>query len=96
LPEAVRRLTSQPAAVLGLVDRGTVAEGRFADLNVFDPAALEVGYPEYVNDFPNGKGRLRVGSSGYAATIVNGVMVTEQGRNTGERPGRVLREFSRS
>jgi len=96
LPEAIRRLTSQPAGVLGLVDRGTVAVGGFADLNVFDPAALEVGYPEYVHDFPNGKGRLRVGSSGYAATIVNGVVVTEQGRNTGARPGRVLREFARS
>ena len=95
LPEAVRRLSSQPASVLGLVDRGTVEVGRFADLNVFDPALLQPGYPEYVHDFPNGKGRLRVGAKGYAATIVNGWVVTEQGRNTGSRPGRVLREFAR-
>jgi N-acyl-D-amino-acid deacylase len=38
---------------------------------------------------------LKIGSVGYAATIVNGVMVTEHGTNTGERPGRVLREFAR-
>jgi len=95
LPEAVRRLSSQPASVLGLVGRGTVAVGGFADLNVFDPAGLQPGYPEYVHDFPNGKGRLRVGSAGYAATIVNGELVTEQGRHTGNRAGRVLREFAR-
>jgi N-acyl-D-amino-acid deacylase len=95
LPDAVHRLTAKAAAVLGLVDRGTVEPGRFADLNVFDPGALQVGYPTYVNDFPGGKGRLCVGASGYAATIVNGTLVTEQGEHTGARPGRVLREFSR-
>lgn len=56
---------------------------------------MQPGYPEYVHDFPNGKGRLQVGSAGYAATIVNGEIVTEQGRHTGNRPGRVLREFAR-
>jgi N-acyl-D-amino-acid deacylase len=95
LPDAVSRLTSKPAAVLGLIDRGTVRTGAFADLNVFDPDALQVGYPEYVNDFPNGKGRLRVGATGYAATLVNGEVVTENGVNTGARPGRVVREFAR-
>lgn len=95
LPDAVHRLTAKPAAVLGLKDRGTLAVGAFADVNVFDPETLQVGYPEYVNDFPNGKGRLRVGATGYAATLVNGEIVTEQGRNTGRRPGRVIREFAR-
>lgn len=96
LPEAVRRLTAMPADVLGLVDRGTVEVGRFADLNVFDLDALASQHPEYVNDFPNGAGRLMIRSRGYAATIVNGAVVTEQGVNTGERPGRVIREFARS
>ncbi len=96
LPEAVRRLTSSPAAVLGLVDRGTIEVGRFADLNVFDPQGLQVGYPTYVNDVPGGSGRLLVRASGYAATIVNGEVVTEQGEHTGARPGRVLREFART
>lgn len=95
LPEAVRRLTSQAAAVLGLVDRGRVEVGAFADLNVFDPDRLQPGYPEYRNDVPGGSGRLCVGATGYAATLVNGEVVTEQGSNTGARPGRVLREFRR-
>jgi N-acyl-D-aspartate/D-glutamate deacylase len=95
LPKAIHQLTQQAAAVLGLIDRGTVAVGAFADLNVFDPAALAPEYPEYVHDFPDGKGRLRVRARGYAATIVNGEVVTEQGAHTGNRPGRVLREFAR-
>jgi len=95
LPDAVHRLTAKPAAILGLIDRGTLGVGKFADINVFDPDKLQVGYPEYVNDFPNGKGRLRVGSTGYAATLVNGEVVTENGANTGARPGRVVREFAR-
>jgi len=95
LSSAVQRLTARPAGVLGLIDRGTVRPGAYADLNVFDPGALQVGYPDYVHDFPNGKGRLRVGSTGYAATLVNGEIVTEQGASTGRRPGRVLRDFRR-
>jgi len=95
LASAVHRLTARPAGVLGLIDRGTVRPGAYADLNVFDPQALQVGYPDYVHDFPNGKGRLRVGSTGYAATFVNGEIVTEQGVSTGRRPGRVLRDFRR-
>ncbi len=96
LHHAVRRLTSQAAGVLGLVDRGTLRVGSFADINVFDPAGLHVRYPEYRNDFPGGKGRFLVRADGYAATLVNGEVVTEHGLNTGNRPGRVLREFSRA
>ena len=95
LPEAVHRLTAKAASVIGLVDRGTVRPGANADLNVIDVDRLEVGYPTYVHDFPGGKGRLLVRSTGYAATLVNGVVVTEQGEHTGARPGRVLREFAR-
>lgn len=96
LSDAVRRITSLPASVLGLVDRGTLEVGNFADVNVFDLDALASEHPTYVNDFPNGAGRLQIRSRGYAATLVNGAIVTEQGTNTGERPGRVIREFSRS
>ena len=56
---------------------------------------IQTAYPEYTFDFPNGKGRLKVRSTGYAATIVNGEVVTEQGAHTGNRPGRVIREFAR-
>ena len=62
LPEAVHRLTAKAAGTLGLIDRGTLRAGAYADLNVFDPTRLEVGYPTYVNDFPDGAGRLLVRS----------------------------------
>ena len=91
----MHRLTALPAGVLGLVDRGTLEVGRFADINVFDVDALASEHPRYENDFPNGAGRLKIGSRGYAATLVNGTVVTEQGANTGARPGQVLREFRR-
>lgn len=95
LADAVHRLSAKPAAVLGLHDRGTLSVGHHADINVFDPDALEPAYPEYVHDFPHGKGRLQVRSEGYAATVVNGQVVVEQGTHTGARPGAVIRDFSR-
>ena len=95
LEDAIRRLTSMPAAVLGLKERGTLAAGSFADVNVFSMDRLASAHPTYVNDFPNGAGRLQIGSRGYAATLVNGVVVTEDCVNTGTRPGTVIREFAR-
>ena len=95
LEKAIHQLTAKPAAVLGLVDRGTLKVGAFADINVFDPEKLQTEYPEYVYDFPGEKGRFRIKARGYAATIVTGEVVTDQGEHTGHRPGRVLREFAR-
>ena len=93
--KAVKKPIKTSAAVLGLVDRGTLKVGAFADINVFDPEKLQTEYPEYVHDFPGEKGRFRIKAQGYAATIVNGEVVTQQGEHTGHRPGRVLREFAR-
>ncbi len=59
-------------------------------------STLASTHPTYVNDVPGGAGRLQIGARGYAATVVNGAVVTEQSANTGQRPGRVIREFSRS
>jgi len=95
LAQAVHRLTAKPASVLGLANRGTLEVGTYADVNVFDPGRLQPGYPTYVNDLPNGKGRFCVRAQGYAATLVNGEIVTEQGEHTGARPGRVIRQFAR-
>ncbi len=95
IADGVRRLTHLPASVLGLIDRGTLRVGAYADINVFDIDALASEHPRYANDFPGGAGRFTIAARGYAATIVNGAIVTEQGANTGERPGRVIREFSR-
>ena len=96
LPQAIRKLTKMPAEVLGLKKRGTLEVGNFADINIFDPQTVASGQPTYVNDFPNQTGRLLIKSRGYAATIVNGQIVTEQGNHTGARPGRVIREFARA
>ncbi len=95
LAEAVRELTSHPAEILRLRERGRIEPGWYADLNVFDLDRLASHYPDYVHDFPGGKGRFVVTSEGYAATLVNGKVVVEDGRHTGERPGTVLRNFDR-
>ncbi|MDH3706865.1 MAG: amidohydrolase family protein [Acidimicrobiia bacterium] len=95
LPEAVRKLTSQSADILRLRDRGRLELGAHADINVFDYERLATRYPEYVHDFPGGKGRFIVRSDGYAATLVNGQVVVEDGAHTGARPGTVVRDFDR-
>ena len=91
LGEGVRRLTSGPARVLGLKDRGTLAVGMKADVNVFDPAAVAERQPELVHDFPGGAPRYIQKSKGYKSTIVNGAVTLVDGEHTGARAGRVLR-----
>jgi N-acyl-D-aspartate/D-glutamate deacylase len=94
--EAIRKITSQPARLLGLRQRGEIHEGWHADLNVIDLDNLATGHPEYVYDFPHDGGRFIVRSTGYDATIVGGKVVTDHGRSTGVRPGQVIREFVRN
>ncbi len=89
--EAVRRLTSDTAELFGVVDRGVVREGAFADLNVIDLDHLTLDLPEYVHDFPGGAGRYVQRASGYRATMVNGTVTLEGGQHTGSHPGTLLR-----
>ena len=89
--EAVRRMTSAPARVVGLDDRGVIAPGKRADVNVIDLDNLAESLPTYVNDFPNGGGRLVQTATGYTATICNGEVILENDQHTGARPGSVLR-----
>ena len=91
LGEGVRRLTSGPARVLGLTDRGRLAGGMKADVNVFDPAKVAERQPQLVHDFPGGAPRYIQKSMGYKATIVNGAVTLVDGEHTGERAGQVLR-----
>ena len=91
LGEGVRRLTSGPARVLGLLDRGRLASGLKADVNVLDPATVAERQPELVHDFPGGAPRYIQKSMGYKTTIVNGAVTLEDGEHTGERAGLVLR-----
>ena len=94
LEEGVRRLTSGPARVLGLNDRGTLKAGMKADVNVFDPAAVAEKQPELVHDFPGGAPRYIQKSYGYKNTLVNGEVILEDGELTETRSGTVLRHSS--
>ena len=91
LPEAVRRISAVPAQVLGLEDRGTLAVGKRADINVFDVQRLEERMPQIVHDFPFGAPRFIQRAAGYKATVCNGSVVLVDDELTGERGGRVLR-----
>ena len=91
LEEAVRRISAVPAGVLGLEDRGVLAVGKRADVNVFDLSRLEERMPEIVNDFPFGAPRFIQRAAGYKATLCNGDFVLRDDELTGARPGRVLR-----
>ena len=91
LEEAVRRITSVPAHVMGLTDRGTLKVGAKADINVIDIERLSECYPEFAYDFPNGAGRFIQRAKGYRATICNGQLVLENDELTGAQAGSVLR-----
>ena len=95
LEEAVRMLTSRPAEVFGIVDRGRLAAGWPADVVVFDPATIGAGPLRRVHDFPGGANRLVSDASGIDAVIVNGTVLRRHGSDAldadGRLPGRVLR-----
>ncbi len=91
LEEAVRRLTSDPAGLFGLVGRGLLRPGAHADVNVIDLERLSLEQPSYVTDLPGGTGRYIQRSSGYDWTIVNGDVLLDHGEHTGALPGVVLR-----
>lgn len=82
LPEAVRKMTALPAEILGLKDRGQIKEGFAADIAVFDPARVRE-----TNSFEKPKSY----SEGVPYVVVNGVIVIDNGRHTGARPGKALR-----
>jgi len=88
---AVQMLCHDTARHVGLADRGLVAEGLRADLNVIDLAALRLSRPRLVADLPAGGRRLLQDAEGYRATLVAGAVVAEGGKLTGARPGRLVR-----
>jgi N-acyl-D-amino-acid deacylase len=95
LPEAIRMLTSRPAEVFGITDRGRLATGLAADVVVFDPATVGASKLRRVHDLPAGADRLVADASGIEAVIVNGTIVRRAGRDAvapdGPLPGALLR-----
>ncbi len=95
LERAVHKLTGEPARVYGLDDRGVVAEGRAADLVVFDPDTVAPGPLRRIHDFPADGERLTADAPvGVIHTLVNGVPIRldgEQLDTSDRRPGVVLR-----
>ena len=89
--EAVRLMTSVPAKVAGLADRGRIALGYKADLNIIDHAGLTLHKPVIAHDLPAGGRRLDQRADGYVATIVSGEVIAHNGVPTTARPGRLIR-----
>ncbi len=91
IEKAVEKQTRATAALYGLNDRGVLAPGMKADINVIDYARLGSSRPMMIADLPAGGKRLLQTASGYRATIVSGEITFENGVATGELPGRLLR-----
>jgi N-acyl-D-aspartate/D-glutamate deacylase len=87
----VAKQTSKTATMIGLHDRGLVAEGMRADLNVIDLDGLTLHRPTMAFDLPAGGKRLLQGADGYLHTFVSGEEVYAQGEHTGALPGRLVR-----
>lgn len=92
----VAKLTSVNADLYGLRDRGRIAVGMRADVNVIDLDRLAVMPPRMVYDLPSGGGRLVQDATGYVATFVAGEMTRRNDADTGRRPGRILRQHSQA
>ena len=91
LEQAVHMQTRSTASLYGFDDRGLLAPGYLADLNVIDLDALAIDAPTMVYDLPAGGRRLVQRARGYGATVKRGVVVREDDESTGERPGVLLR-----
>lgn len=95
LERAVQLQTSATASIYGFNDRGTIEVGKRADLNIIDFDKLAVGQPKIHFDLPTNAKRFLQKPEGYVATIVAGQIVRENGRDTGARPGRLIRGGTR-
>ena len=87
----VKALSADNAEAMALRDRGRIATGYKADLNIIDHAGLKLHVPEAAFDLPAGGRRLLQRADGYVATIVNGVVTYRHGAPTGQLPGRLVR-----
>jgi N-acyl-D-aspartate/D-glutamate deacylase len=91
LERAVQRLTSEPAQFFGLTDRGILAQGKAADVVIFDPQTVNAGEKEMLYDLPGGERRFVQQAEGVQWVIVNGSVLYADGGHSGALPGQVLR-----
>ncbi len=87
----IHKLTEQPARFYGFQDRGRIAPGQRADLNLIDMSRLALDLPTFIDDLPAGATRLMQTAQGYVSTMVAGEAIQENGRETGARPGKLVR-----
>src|SRR5690606_10643612 len=91
LEQLIHKQTAATARAVGLLDRGTLEVGQKADLNVIDYEQLALHAPRAVDDLPAGGRRILQDATGYVATVVSGVVTRRHDRDTGARPGRLVR-----
>jgi N-acyl-D-aspartate/D-glutamate deacylase len=91
LEQAVREITSKTADMWGLHDRGRIAEGKAADLVIFDPDTVAPRMPTVEHDLPAGARRLKQTADGILHTVVNGEVVLTNNEYSGATPGKLLR-----
>jgi len=91
LEKLVKMQAFDTARYIGLTDRGAVAPGQRADLNVIDFDNLQLRHPVMLRDLPAGGQRLMQRADGYVATLVGGEVIARGGELTGARPGRLVR-----
>lgn len=91
LEEAIHALTRKAAELYSLFDRGLLAAGHVADINIIDFDALRLHTPHIVHDLPAGGKRFLQAADGLCATFKSGELIFENGRATGALPGKLLR-----
>ena len=91
LARGIQMITRQPAELYSLYDRGLIAEGMKADINIIDFDRLKLHSPHIVDDLPAGGRRFLQRADGIEATLVSGEVIFEQGEATGALPGRLVR-----
>ena len=91
IEQAVKALASDTARAFGLYDRGVLAPGMRADINLIDMPAMRMGAPVFIRDLPGNGRRLVQKATGYVGTFVKGEQILANGEDLGARPGRTAR-----
>jgi N-acyl-D-aspartate/D-glutamate deacylase len=94
LERVIQMQAHDTSRFIGLTDRGLLAPGQRADINIIDFDNLQLLHPTMLKDLPAGGQRLMQYANGYVATLVNGEVIAKDGRLTGARPGRLVRSGS--